>query len=96
MAITPAEISFGAKILGWGKSVIALGKRFAELEARVTALEKVLKTMPPDACPYCGEHAMRLKEQSMLLGDPGKQWTEEIWTCGKCGKDFVERQKLKV
>jgi DNA-directed RNA polymerase subunit RPC12/RpoP len=96
MAITPAEVSLGAKIWGWVKSVIAVGKRFAELEARVTALELALKTAPADACPYCGERAMRLKEQGYLLGDPGKQWTEEIWNCASCGKDYAERQKLKA
>jgi uncharacterized protein with PIN domain len=76
--------------------VFVLGKRIATLEARVTALEEALQKQPPDACPYCGERAMRLTEQSGLLGNQGSQWTEETWTCGKCGKRYYEREKLKA
>ena len=75
--------------------IFVLGKRIATLEARVTALEDALKNAPADACPYCGELAMRLKNQSRLLGNPGQQWTEDTWTCDKCGKDYIEREELK-
>jgi hypothetical protein len=75
-------------IWGWithiATYIFKLGKRIATLESRVTALEETLKTAPADACPFCGELAMRLTEQSRLLGNPGQQWTDETWTCEKC------------
>jgi uncharacterized protein with PIN domain len=100
MAITPIEISFGGKALGlirryWGK-VFVSPARVAVLESRISALEVLLDKQPPDACPYCGERAMRLTYQSSLLGNQGHQWTEETWTCEKCGKKYSEREKLKT
>jgi uncharacterized protein with PIN domain len=100
MTVTPIEISFGAKAISfvrkyWGR-VFVSPKRVATLEERISALEESLKTAPPDACPYCGERAMRLTYQSSLLGNQGHQWTEETWTCEKCGKKYSEREKLKA
>jgi hypothetical protein len=96
--VTPAEVHVGQRALDWIKRgaiyLFKLGKRIATLEERVTALEEALKTAPPDACPFCGERAMRLREQSGVMGNPGKQWTEEIWNCAKCGKNYTERQKI--
>ncbi len=97
--VTPVEAGAGRSALSWIKNqadrLFKYGKQLATLEERVTALENALKTMPPEACPYCGERSMRLKWQSPLYGDPGKQWTEETWACNKCGKEYNERQKLK-
>ena len=98
MTVTPIEISFGAKAIGfvrkyWGR-VFVSPKRVATLEERITALEESLKAAPPDACPYCGERAMRLFRQSGVMGNPGKQWTEEDWVCGKCDKKYIDRQPL--
>jgi uncharacterized protein with PIN domain len=72
--------------------VFVLGKRIATLEERVTALEEALKSAPADACPYCGERALRLTHQNLMaMGNHPKRWTEETWTCGKCNKEYVER-----
>jgi hypothetical protein len=96
--VTPAEIKTGTTAWGWIKNavtyVVRLAKRVATLEERVTALESALETQPPDACPFCGERAMRLTEQSMVKGDPGKQWMEEYWTCEKCTKEYCKAKKL--
>lgn len=96
---TPIEVGAAKKTFDWLKNgatyVFKLAKRIATLEERVTALEEALKTAPADACPYCGEHNMRLKYQSGLMGNPGQQWTEDTWTCDKCGRDYIEREELK-
>jgi uncharacterized protein with PIN domain len=95
---TPIEAHIGAKGLGWIRQaatyVFKFGKRIATLEERVTALEDALKKQPADACPYCGERGMRLSKQSLLMGDPGKQWTQDVWTCEKCGRKETRRKKL--
>jgi uncharacterized protein with PIN domain len=98
MTVTPVEISFGAKALGlvrkyWGKIFVSV-KRVQTLEDRISALEESLGKQPADACPYCGERGMRLTEQSPLYGDPGKKWSEDVWTCEKCGKRERRRKKL--
>lgn len=98
--VTPVEVGAGKTLWSWIKSnaqkIFKLGKRIATLEERVTALEDALKKQPGDECPYCGERAMRLTEQSGLLGNQGSQWTEEDWTCEKCGKIYQERTPLKT
>jgi uncharacterized protein with PIN domain len=98
--VTPAEIGTGRAAFNWIKNwagkVFQYGKRVATLEERVATLEQVLKTMPPDACPYCGERAMRLKEQSGVLGNQGTQWIEEDWRCEKCGKIYRKGIPLKT
>jgi uncharacterized protein with PIN domain len=92
---TPAELGLIAKAWGWLQRIWRYGKRIADLESRVTAIEESLKTQPPDACPYCGEHAMRLKEQKeSIWGSSGNQWYEETWTCEKCGKDYDKRKRV--
>jgi ribosomal protein L37AE/L43A len=91
---TPAEIGMSAKALGWLKRLWQYGERIGTLESRVTTLEEALKIQPADACPYCGARAMRLSEQSPLMGDPGKQWTQDVWTCKECGKSERRRKKL--
>ncbi|MFZ2065267.1 MAG: hypothetical protein WAV27_04735 [Xanthobacteraceae bacterium] len=96
---TPIETWAGKKAWDWIKGratyLVSSAKRYAELEQRVTALENALKTQPADVCPYCGERAMRLKEQSGLMGDPGKQWKREFWHCDKCGKDYRKDEALR-
>jgi uncharacterized protein with PIN domain len=95
---TPVEIHSGWKLLATAKNalsrVFALGKRIATLEERVTALEAALAKQPGDACPYCGERAMRLMMQGSLLGNQGNQWTEEIWLCHECNQSYEKRRKL--
>jgi len=97
--VTPIEAHVGRKTLDWIKGAATylwrLGKRIATLEERVSALEEALKSAPPEACPYCGERAQRLSHQSLTaMGTHPKRWTEETWTCGKCNKDYVERNPI--
>jgi uncharacterized protein with PIN domain len=93
---TPIELGAAKKTFDWLKNgatyVFRLAKRIATLEERVTALEDALKNAPADACPYCGERALRLSHQSSTaMGTHPKRWTEETWTCGKCNKEYLER-----
>ncbi len=92
--LTPAEMSYGAKAVGWAKRIFLIGKRIAMLETRVTALEAALGKQPPEACPFCGERAMRMTDPGHLLGDQGRQWYVEVWTCEKCTKEQPRRHKL--
>src|ERR1700692_658321 len=98
--VTPVEASTGKAVANWirakADTIFKYGKKLATLEERVTALENALKTMPPEACPFCGERAMRLKYQSGLLGNQGSQWTEEDWSCEKCGQIYRENTPLKT
>lgn len=48
------------RIVGWTKRIFSIAKRVATLEARITELELRLDRQPADACPYCGERAMRM------------------------------------
>jgi uncharacterized protein with PIN domain len=91
---TGSEIGLGMKVWGWAKQAFLIGKRIATLEARVTALEEALQKQRPDACPFCGEHAMRMSSKSVLLGNQGTQWWEEYWICEKCGKNETKHRKL--
>ena len=79
---------------GWGKRALSFAQRVATLEARVAALEDALRKQPGDACPFCGERAMRMKEQSRLLGNQGTQWWEEYWICEKCNKINTQHHKF--
>jgi ribosomal protein L37AE/L43A len=74
--------------------VFVLGKRIATLEARVTALEEALGKQSADACPYCGERAMRKTKDGMLFGPPGKQSKQDVWTCKSC--NGVEKRTVRV
>jgi hypothetical protein len=68
--------------------VFAYGKQIAMLEARVTALEAALGKQPADACPFCGERAMR-KTQDGRIFRGAKQWKQDVWTCQACKKTEV-------
>lgn len=99
--VTPVEAHAGKKALDWIKGgatyLWRLGKRIATLEERVTALEQQLKTVPADACPYCGDRAMRLtKQHYMVKGERPNQYTEEIWTCGTCTQTYIHRVPIKA
>jgi hypothetical protein len=85
-----------SKAVAWARHVFALGRRIATLEERVTALEEALETQPPRACPYCGQRAMRMLDQRGPLGDPGKQWMEDLWLCTNeaCKKRYREAKKI--
>jgi hypothetical protein len=95
--MTPVEANAGKKAFDWIKGgatyLWRLGKRIATLEERVTALEEQLKSAaPPDACPYCGERALRLTHQNLtVMGSHPKTWTEETSTCAKCNKEYIDR-----
>jgi hypothetical protein len=92
--LTPAEGHALSRVLAWGKRTLAFAKRIAMLEARVAALEEALGGQPADACPFCGERAMRMTHGGRLLGDQGKQWWEEVWTCEKCSNTQVRPHRL--
>jgi hypothetical protein len=99
MASTPVEYVGLKTAIGWlrkyGKEALEYGKRIATLEARVKALEDQLKAVPPDACLFCGERAMRLtKRPSMVKGSRPNLWTEEVWTCGACTKTYTKHIAL--
>jgi isopropylmalate/homocitrate/citramalate synthase len=70
--MTPVDASAAKRafdtVKGWVTYLWRLGKRIATLEERVTAIEESLKIAPPEACPYCGERAMRLHWQSGVMG----------------------------
>jgi ribosomal protein L37AE/L43A len=66
--------------------VFAYGKQIATLEARVTALEATLAKQPADACPNCGERAMRRTSAGMIMRSVKYQWREDVWTCEKCAE----------
>jgi uncharacterized protein with PIN domain len=94
--VTPIELSTFTRVLdrlkGAATYLWRLGTCIATLEERVTHLEEALKTAPAAACPYCGERAMRLRDQDLTVrGDRPKRWTEETWTCSKCNKEYIER-----
>jgi hypothetical protein len=85
-------VSTSKKGLDWIKDgatyVFRLAKRIATLEERVTALENALKTMPPDACPFCGERAMQMIEAGTYAKGPGpKKWWTDVWKCQAGGKE---------
>ena len=92
--MTPSGVEkwAGKKAWEWVKQY---ARRYAELEARVTALEKRLERQPPEACPYCGELAMRMSEPPHSMGDPGKKWIREYWKCGACTKEQRREYKMK-
>jgi hypothetical protein len=57
-------------------------ERIAQLEKRVTALEKHLSgKLPPDVCRCCGERALRL--DSCCSAEPNGN-VEEHWKCSLC------------
>ena len=79
-----SELSIGKRALAWAKSLFALGKRIATLEARVSALEAALGKHPPDVCDYCGERGMRKTHSYSAMGVT--PFRSDDWTCEKCGK----------
>jgi hypothetical protein len=84
----------------WGEAIIKRGAKLtvkvATLEARVTALEEALGKQPADACPYCGERAMRMTRSLGAIIDSGAttQWKKEWWTCAKCGQEDERVRKF--
>ena len=97
--VTPAEVSVGKKAFDWLKGgatyIWKLGKHIATLEERVTALEQALKKAPAESCPFCGAREQRLAIQgTTIMGNPGKQWTEDTWICYDCGEEYIDRKKI--
>jgi uncharacterized protein with PIN domain len=97
---TPVEASALIKAAGWIKTIWlrlwTYGKQIATLEERVAVLEHALTRQPGDKCPYCGERAMRLKQQHHIKGEPGKQTTDEDWQCEKCTKTYNKREPIWI
>jgi aminoglycoside phosphotransferase len=62
--------------------------RLDDLEKRVGALEKSLERQPAEACPFCGELAMRLDwAGGAIAADGGRSSTRlERWKCRSCGQ----------
>jgi predicted RNA-binding Zn-ribbon protein involved in translation (DUF1610 family) len=92
---TSAEIGVAARAWAWAKRAFALAKRIAALEARVEALEEAIQRQLPDACPKCGERAMRRMNAGRVLGEPGKQWRYDSWKCLKCGDEETRAIQFK-
>jgi hypothetical protein len=83
--VTPSvELSIAKRTLAWAKSLFALLKRVATLEARVSALEAALEKHPPDVCDFCGERGMRKAHSFGVMHGGTNQL--DVWTCEKCGK----------
>jgi uncharacterized protein with PIN domain len=59
----------------------------AELRGRMAAVETALQRCPGEACPYCGERALRLKKASRPIGSGRGTWRRETWVCGACGRE---------
>ena len=83
--LTPAERHLFSRAWAWMKQGFELARRVATLEARVTALEEAQGKQLPDACPNCGERAMRRTHVSHIFGSAPNQWRQDGWTCEKCG-----------
>ena len=82
-------ITWGAK---WGGRAIvyarkgaAMAGKVATLEARVTALEELLSKQPADACPKCGERAVRRTSAGRMWGEGRGAHREDFYQCEKCG-----------
>jgi ribosomal protein L37AE/L43A len=75
-----------ASALAAASSLSRSALSFAMLEARVTALEAKLAKQPGDACPNCGERAMRRTSAGMIMRGSRNQWREDVWTCEKCAQ----------
>jgi hypothetical protein len=69
--------------------------RMEKLEARVTALEKLLERVPGDACPKCGSRAMRLSEQGRRLGEKDA-FRFDWWSCTAEGCNYTEERKVRL
>lgn len=59
--------------------------RLDQLESRVEQLERKLRREPGEACPRCGERAVRVKEakRDALFGDLGAR--KHVVECEECG-----------
>lgn len=72
-------------IWAWTKNAFDYAKRIAAIESRVRALEKSLERHPADACPKCGERALRLSRAGgVIKGGGPNHWREDVWQCEKC------------
>ena len=68
-------------------------RRTNEIEARVSALEKLLERVPGEACPKCGARAMRLTRPGRRLG--GKDaYRFDSWTCTDSACDYTEERRM--
>ena len=67
------------------KRISEVPDRVDGIEQRLTKLEQLLAKAPGDACPKCGERAMRLTQPGRRLGSYPKEFRHDKWTCEKCG-----------
>jgi hypothetical protein len=61
--------------------------KLTELEQRIAKLETALQKCPGEACLFCGERCLRLKQASGLIGSGRGTWRRETWVCEACGKE---------
>ncbi len=85
--VTLTEWPVAGRIVGWGKKAIAVARRVATLESRVKLLEGRLEKQPPDACPGCGERAMRRTEAGHVSPSSASSVRRDLWTCQKCAQE---------
>ncbi len=73
------------KIADWMKTVLKYGRRFVQIEARLSALEKRLDDeWPAQYCRACGKRAARLLPDELPPNDKGL--VRERWRCEMCGE----------
>jgi hypothetical protein len=98
--LTPAEGHVLSRVLAWGKKTFALAKQIATLEARVAALEESLGKQPADACPFCGERAMRKTRAGPLMGaikvNSGGKMSGPVRNAAKPKRDTTSSRRRKV
>ena len=81
------------KIPIW-KRVQETPARADALEKRIEALEARLERVPGLSCDKCGEPAMRLTTQGRVMGGHTNHWSNDTWTCEKCGHTEMRRRVL--
>ena len=72
------------KVPVW-KSMKEIPDRVDKLEQRIADLESRLSRAPGEACPACGEYAMRLHTKGRVVGSFPMERRTDVWECGACG-----------
>jgi hypothetical protein len=66
--------------------------RIAALEVRLSALEQRLEKRPGEACPMCGENAVRLIKVGRVTGSPTVTIRWDLYGCKAEGCGFKEER----